>query len=76
MKKADTTHRRPDDADTMRSEYDFSSAVRGATAVRYAEGSNVVVVDADLRDVFPDAASVDDALRALAPLLRGQHGRK
>ena len=36
---------------------------------RYAEGANVVVAP-DLLDVFPDAKSVDDALRALAPILR------
>ncbi|MYA16410.1 MAG: hypothetical protein F4Z28_06350 [Gammaproteobacteria bacterium] len=54
----------------MRPEYDFSGAVRGTTARRYAEGANVVVVAPDLLDVFPDAKSVDDALRALAPMLR------
>ena len=59
-----------EDRDTMRPEYDFSRAVRGATARRYAEGANVVVVAPDLLDVFPDAKSVDDALRALAPMLR------
>ena len=56
--------------DTMRPEYDFSDAVRGATARRYAEGANVVVVAPDLLDVFPDADAVDEALRALAPMLR------
>lgn len=56
--------------DTMRPEYDFSDAVRGATARRYAEGANVVVVAPDLLDVFPDADAVDEALRAIAPMLR------
>ena len=28
--------------DTLRAEYDFSSAVRGVTAARYAQGSNIV----------------------------------
>ena len=58
-----------EDRDTMRPEYDFSGAVRGTTARRHAEGANVVVAP-DLLDVFPDAKSVDDALRALAPMLR------
>lgn len=58
------------DRDTMRPEYDFTHAVRGKTAPRFAEGTNVVVVDADVLDVFPDAASVNEALRALAPVLR------
>ena len=56
--------------DTLKSEYDFSKAVRGATAARYAEGVNVVVIDPEVLDVFPDGASVNEALRALAPVLR------
>lgn len=59
-----------EDRDTMRPEYDFSGAVRGITARRYAQGANVVVVAPDLLDVFPDGKSVDEALRALAPILR------
>jgi len=55
---------------TMRPEYDFSRAVRGITAVRYAKGANVVVVDPEVLDVFPDGAAVNEALRALAPVLR------
>ena len=54
----------------MRPEYDFSGAVRGVTAARYAKGANVVVVDPELLDVFPDGAAVNEALRALAPVLR------
>lgn len=55
---------------TMRPEYDFSGAVRGVTAARYAKGANVVVVDPEVLDVFPDGAAVNEALRALAPVLR------
>jgi len=58
------------DRDTMRREYDFAGAVRGATAARYAQGANVVVIAPELLDVFPDGASVNEALRALAPVLR------
>ena len=60
--------------DTLRDEYDFSGAARGVTAKRYAEGANVVVIPPDLLDVFPDAASVNDALRALAAILRSRQG--
>lgn len=69
MKKASHT----DDSgeqDTMRPEYDFSGAVRGRTAARYAEGANVVVVGRDVLDVFPDSTAVNEALRALAPVIR------
>jgi len=44
--------------------------VRGATAARYAEERHVVAIDPSVLDVFPDAASVNEALRALAPVLR------
>jgi hypothetical protein len=58
------------DRDTMRPEYDFSSAARGVTAGRYAQGTNVVVVDPEVLDVFPDSRAVNETLRALAPVLR------
>jgi len=69
MSRTSKTRTDPD-RDTMRPEYDFSGAVRGKTAARYAEGTNIIVIDADVIDVFPDAASVNEALRALAPVLR------
>ena len=59
-----------EDRDTMRPEYDFSGAVRGITAARYAKGTNVVVVDPEVLDVFPNSGAVNEALRALAPVLR------
>jgi len=74
MKKKHEKQEADGDRDTMREEYDFTGAVRGVTTVRYAEGSNVVVIDPEVLDVFPDALSVNEALRALAPVLRRQHG--
>ena len=58
------------DEDTMREEYDFSKTVRGVTAVRYAEGTNVVLIDPDLADIFPDTKAVNEALRTFARLAR------
>jgi hypothetical protein len=60
----------------MRPEYDFSNATRGVTAARYAEGANIVMIDPDVLDVFPDGKSVNDALRALAPIVRQQRRRR
>ena len=57
------------EVDTMRPEYDFSRAVRGVTATRYAKGSNVVVIDPDVVKIFPDSVAVNDALRALAGIV-------
>ena len=65
-----------EDHDTMRPEYDFADGVRGATAARYAEGSNVIVVDPEVLDVFPDAQSVNEALRALADVIRRGRGKR
>jgi hypothetical protein len=56
----------------MRPEYDFSKGVRGAIAARFRESTNIVVVDPAVRDVFPDSNAVNEALRALAPVLRRQ----
>ena len=58
----------------MRKEYDFSRGVVGKYAARYAAGSNVVVLDMDVAEVFPDSKSVNDALRSLVRIaeLRGR----
>jgi hypothetical protein len=50
----------------MRDEYDFSDGVRGKYASRFAEGSNVIVLDPDVAEVFGDAEAVNEALRLLA----------
>jgi hypothetical protein len=47
-------------------EYDFSSGERGKYAPRFAEGSNVVVLDPDVVEIFGDSQSVNQALRTLA----------
>jgi hypothetical protein len=72
MKKKASRHNRRNERDTMRPGYDFSAAVRGATAARYAQGANVAVINPGVLDVFPDSATVNRTLRALAPVLRLQ----
>lgn len=72
MKKKGSRRKRDSDRDTMRPEYDFSKGVRGVTAARYAQGTNIAVIDPQVLDVFPDADTVNRALRALAPVLRQQ----
>ncbi|HNX74828.1 MAG TPA: hypothetical protein PKM56_03950 [Candidatus Rifleibacterium sp.] len=54
----------------MREEYDFSGGVRGKYAKRYAEGSNVIVLDPELAEMFPDSKAVNEALKYLAKLVR------
>ena len=43
----------------MLDEYDFSNGVLGKYAKQYADGTNIVVLDADVAKVFPpDSAAV------------------
>jgi len=58
------------DSDEMREEYDFSGAVRGKYAERFAKGSNVVILAPDVAEVFTDGQAVNDALRVLADSIR------
>jgi hypothetical protein len=52
----------------IRPEYDFSGGVRGKYAERYAEGSNVVVLDPDVAQRFGSSEAVNRALRSLVDL--------
>jgi hypothetical protein len=56
----------------MLDEYDFSGGVRGKYVGRFAKGSNVVVLDPDVAQVFTDSESVNQALRALAGIIQHQ----
>lgn len=55
---------------------DWSKAERGKYAKRYAEGTNLVLIEPDLMDVFPNANSVNRALRALAEVIRASSAEK
>ncbi|MGH7137894.1 MAG: hypothetical protein ACREHD_19260 [Pirellulales bacterium] len=54
----------------MLDEYDFSKGVRGKYAERYAEGTNVVLLDPDVAKFFSDSESVNEALRAIANIAK------
>jgi len=59
--------------DELRREYPadlIESGVRGKYAKRHDdEGTNLVLIDPDLRELFPDAESVNKALRDYAKQL-------
>jgi hypothetical protein len=59
--------KKPDEDDLL-PEYDFTHGVRGRYAKRFAEGSNVVVLEPDVAARFPDSKAVNDALRRLTEL--------
>jgi hypothetical protein len=46
--------------------------VRGKYARRYAEGTNVVVLEPDVAKAFPKAEDVNRSLRAPAKIIRQQ----
>jgi len=68
-------------ADELRSEYkrsDFGALVRGKYVERMQASSNLILLDPDVADLFPNAAAVNSALRSLAEIARrtGSFGRR
>jgi hypothetical protein len=60
-------------ADELRSEYkrsDFGTLARGKYIERLRTSSNVVVLDPEIADLFPNAAAVNAALRSLAEIAK------
>jgi hypothetical protein len=52
----------------MRREYDLTKlkgGVRGKYYRRFSEGTNLVLLDPDVADAFPDSKAVNEALRVL-----------
>ena len=60
----------------MRPEYDFSGGVRGKYADRYRAGTNVVLLEPELVQAFPDSKSVNDALKALLSIANKARTRR
>jgi hypothetical protein len=68
--KKELTARRGDD---LRPEHDLSKlkgGVRGKYDKSATAGTNLVLIEPDLADLFPDSASVNRALRVLAEAAR------
>lgn len=62
--------------DEVLPEYDFSRARPNKYASRYAKGSIIVTLDPDVAAVFPGAREANDALRALAGVIRNHRARR
>jgi hypothetical protein len=60
--------------DDLRPEYDLSQllerGVRGKYAERYKEGTNVVLLEPDVAEAFPNEEAVNEALRLVMRLAR------
>ncbi len=52
----------------MRPEYDFSGGIRGKHYRAYQQGTNVVLLEPDIAEVFKDSEAVNHALRMLMEL--------
>lgn len=61
--------------DELRSEYDFAQmqgSVRGKYVERYRTGTNLVLLDADVAEAFPNDIAVNEALRLLIQIAQRQ----
>jgi hypothetical protein len=73
--KKQSRRKRSEGRDTLRAEYDFSKGVRGKHAGKYAEGTNVVVLEPDVAREFKTAEEVNETLRAVSIMLRQRRKR-
>ena len=70
--------KKTDEVDEMRSEYDLRKLKvigRGIYAERYRSGTNLVLLEPDVRAAFPDDESVNEALRVIAKAAKQQSAR-
>jgi hypothetical protein len=51
--------------ESIQNEYDFPKGVRGKYARRYAQGTNVVVLEPDVAKVFSNSKAVNASLRKI-----------
>jgi len=59
----------------MLEEYDFSKGIRGKYAKKYVEGTNLVPIDPDVAEFFPDHESINEALRSLINIIKKRQKR-
>ena len=70
MKKTNSTN-------GLRSEYDFASmkgGIRGNYAKRYREGTNIVLLEPEIAEAFPNDEAVNQALRGVLNTTRAVRG--
>ena len=67
--------KKTDKTDEMRADYDLRKLKfvgRGIYAERYRSGTNLVLLEPDVRAAFPDDESVNEALRVIAKAAKQQ----
>ncbi|MDE3062335.1 MAG: hypothetical protein KGJ51_04680 [Acidobacteriota bacterium] len=65
-----TSKRAAPKGDSMRPEHDFSNGIRGKYANRFRPDTVMVTLAPDVAAAFPDAKSVNEALRILIKAAR------
>lgn len=71
-KDANMKPNNPEQPQDLQPEYDFSGGVRGKHHEAFAKGTNIVLLDQDVAEVFKDSAAVNEALRLLMRLAKEQ----
>jgi hypothetical protein len=66
----------PPERDELRPEYDFSHGERGRYAERYRVGTNLVLLEPDVAERFPNSEAVNRALRSLLDDAQAGGGRR
>lgn len=64
-----------DSKDELREEYDLSklkNRVRGKYVERYRQGTNLILLEPEVAEVFPDSEAVNNALRMLMQIAKNQ----
>lgn len=64
--------------DELRSEYDFAQmegGIRGKYVKRYRVGTNLVLLDPDVAQAFPNDIAVNEALRMLIQIAQRQQSK-
>lgn len=64
--------RNDSESEQMKPEYDIRGGIRGKYYDRYIQGTNVVLLEPDVAEVFRDSESVNRALRVLIDVARAQ----
>ena len=65
-------HPRP----AMRKTYDFSDGVRGRYAAKFGEGTNLILLEPEIQEYFPDSKAVNDALRLLVRAIKARRKKE
>ena len=64
--------------DELRSEYnkeDLGKGIRGKFYKEYTSGTNLILLSADVAEVFPNEKAVNDALRSLIKIAKDSTGQ-